>query len=74
MRTFLSEHRPGPSPGTPSSAPGRSLFRLAGFEELANRVRPSARRPGLVENEPEIPAEPGGEAPVTPVTPEPAHP
>jgi hypothetical protein len=29
-----------------------SLFRLAGFEELANRVRPSARRPGLVENDP----------------------
>jgi hypothetical protein len=51
-----------------------SRFRLAGFEELANRVRPSARRPGLVENEPETPAGPGGEAPPTPVTPEPGAP
>jgi hypothetical protein len=42
-----------------------SLFRLAGFDELANRVRPSARRPGQIENDPEAPAEPGGEAPVT---------
>jgi hypothetical protein len=30
-----------------------SLFRLAGFHELADRVRPSARRPGLIENDPE---------------------
>jgi hypothetical protein len=46
-----------------------SLFRLAGFEELANRVRPSARRPGQVENDPEKPDEPGSEAPVTPGAP-----
>jgi hypothetical protein len=36
-----------------------SLFRLAGFDELADRVRPSIRRPGQVENPPpEAPAEP----------------
>jgi hypothetical protein len=43
-----------------------SLFRLAGFEELANRVRPSARRPGQIENDPDAPSVPGGEASVTP--------
>jgi hypothetical protein len=53
-----------------------ALFRLAGLNELADRVRPSARRPGQVEDEielPEVPGEeapgvPGGEAPVAPVT------
>lgn len=42
-----------------------SLFRLAGFEELADRVRPSSRRPGHVENDPEPPTAPEDEAPVT---------
>jgi hypothetical protein len=53
-----------------------SLFRLAGFEELADRVRPSARRPGHIENDPDAPAAPGAETPVTPDpgTPAPAAP
>lgn len=37
-----------------------SLFRLAGLEELADRVRPSARRPGTTETEFEEPEEPTG--------------
>jgi hypothetical protein len=45
-----------------------ALFRLAGLTELADRVRPSARRPGQVEEEIEVPGEeapavPGEEAP-----------
>jgi hypothetical protein len=39
-----------------------SLFRLAGFHELADRIRPSARRPGLIENDPEA----GDPEPVSP--------
>jgi hypothetical protein len=40
-----------------------SLFRLAGFQELADRVRPSTRRPGLVENDPDRqPAPPAPDA------------
>jgi hypothetical protein len=51
-----------------------ALFRLAGFEELADRVRPSARRPGYIENDPEAPPTPGDQTPAPPevVVPTPA--
>lgn len=39
-----------------------SLFRLAGFHELADRVRPSVRRPGLTENDAEA-EQPESDAP-----------
>lgn len=41
-----------------------SLFRMAGLGWLADRVRPSSRRPGTIENElPELPGIPGEEIP-----------
>lgn len=45
-----------------------SLFRLAGLGWLADRVRPSSRRPGTIDELPQAPSVPGAEIPGTPGT------